>query len=233
MRLTLTARRFLVTLPLFIFIGISLSPAGQRKDTPPSWTVGITLDVRGDYKMDARGIKIDGTFAFIFRWTGTIEKDAEDYLLVHNDCRLTNWEIEEKSDSAGSLKTLSTEEIPEKPALKVNYILKSGKNLVFDFAVEGFEIPKSKAPAGFYLVLPASKENLAHFGGIGYDLFVKSGSNMIVMDENPILRGPSEKTFAWTWKYQTGIQTLGGTAFQSQTHEVKAKIEITPRKDVR
>ncbi len=233
MRLTLSARRFLATLPLFIGIAICLSSAGQQKDAPPSWTVGLTLDVRGNYKMDARRIKVDGTFAIIFRWTGTIEKDADDYILVHNDCRLTKWEIEEKCDVSGSLKTLSTEEIPDKPALKVNYILKSGENLVFDFAVEGFEIPKSKAPAGFYLVLPASRENLAHSGGIGYDLFVKSGSNMIVMDENSILRGPSEKTFVWTWKFQTGIQTLDGTAFQSQTHEVKAKIEITPRKDVR
>lgn len=200
---------------------------------PPSWTVAITLDVRGDYKMDARGIKIDGTFAFVFRWTGTIEKDAEDYLLVHNDCRLTKWEIGEICDSADSLKILSTNEIQDRPALKVNYILKSGDNLVFDFAVEGFEIPKNKAPAAFYLVLPASKENLAHSGGIGYDLFVKSGSNLIIMDANPILRGPSEKTFAWTWKYQTGIQALEGTVFESQTHDVKAKIEITPGKDVR
>jgi hypothetical protein len=97
-----------------------------------------------------------------------------------------------------------------------------------DFAVEGFEVPQNPSSDIFDLCLPASEENAAHLGGINYNLFVKTGSNKVIMDEGQILHGPAEKTFAWTWKYQTWVQKQELTIFESSSHETKVKMEIMP-----
>lgn len=189
----------------------------------------MTVEVRGDYRMETPGVKVSGTYAFVFCWTGTMGKDDEDYLLVHNDCDLTTWEIEEKADAEGALRVLTTRGFPDKPALKVNYILKLEDGLHVDFAIEGFAVPRTIAAEGFELIFPATKGNIARFGYLNYDLFVRTGSNNLVMDEKAILRGPAEKTFDWTWKHQAWVQKQERTIFQANAHKTKVKIEITPR----
>ncbi len=188
----------------------------------------MTVEVRGEYKMESSEAKVAGTYSFTFRWSGTMEKDDEDYLLVHNKCDLTKWEVEEKADARGFLRVLTADNYPAKPELRVNYILKMEDGLHVDFAVEGFEVPQNPSPDTFYLCLPASEENAARSGGIAYNIFVKTGSNKVIMDENRILLGPAEKTFAWTWKHQTWIQKQELMIFESSSHEAKVKMEIMP-----
>ena len=215
--------------PLLLCLVLQLSPATPGRDAASSWDVKMTIEVRGDYRIEAPGVKVAGTYVFVVRWTGTMEKDDEDYLLVHNSCDLTKWEIEEKADAEGALRVLTTGDFPDKPALKVNYILKLEDGLHVDFAVEGFDVPRAIATEGFELIFPATKENIARFGGLNYGLFVKTGSNKIVMDESAILRGSADKTFDWTWKHQAWVQKQERTIFQSNAHQAKVKIEITLR----
>jgi len=220
-----------ICLPLLFLslVSVALSPAIQPKVAQPSWSVKMTVEVRGEYKVDTRQVKYAGAYAFAFLWTGTMEKDDEDYLLVHNSCTLTKWEIEEKADSAGSLHILTADEFPDRPELKVNYILKMEGGLHFNFAVEGFDVPKNVSSESFYLCFPASQENRAQWAGIDYNLFVKKGSNKIAMDEARIQRGSAEKIFSWTWSHQAWVQKQEQVVFQSNNHEAKVKIEITPR----
>ena len=215
--------------PLLFCLVLQLSPATPGRDATSSWDVKMIIEVRGDYRMETPGVKVAGTYAFVVRWTGTMEKDDEDYLLVHNSSDLTKWEIEEKADAEGALRILTTGDFPDKPALKVNYILKLEDGLHVDFAVEGFDVPRTIATEGFELIFPATNENIAHFGGLNYDLFVKNGSNKVVMDENAIHRGPAEKTFGWTWKHQAWVQKQERTIFQANAHQAKVKIEIALR----
>jgi len=189
----------------------------------------MTLEVSGEYKMEGTGVRAEGVYSFAFLWTGTMEKDDEDYLLVHGRCDLTKWKIEEKAGREGVLRILTTADFPEKPALKVNYILRLEGGLHVDFAVEGFSVPQSAASESFELIFPASYENTARFGGINYDLFVKKGSNKIILDEKDVRRGAAMRSFDWTWKRQTWIQGQEQIVLQAQAHQTKVKVEITAR----
>lgn len=217
---------WLAVLPCLIF---PPAPAAPARGAATSWTVKIILEAAGDYRLEAPGVKAAGTYALSFRWTGTMARDDEDYLLVHDSCDLTKWEIEETAGEEGTHRILTTDDIADKPALKVNYILKLEDGLHVDFAVEGFPVPRAISSDAFELLLPASAGNIARFGGLDYDLFVKTGSNKIILDEKAVQRGPAEKTFDWTWKHQAWIQKPQRTVFQASGHRAKAKIEITPR----
>jgi len=213
---------------LFLFLSLSPPSFGKPTDAPLSWKVAMTVEVRGEYKMESREATVTGTYAFTFRWSGTMERDDEDYLLVHNKCDLAKWEVEEKAEARGSISVLTADDYPAKPELRVNYILKMEDGLHVDFAVEGFEVPQNPSSDIFDLCLPASEENAAHIGGINYNLFVKTGSNKVIMDEGQILSGPAEKAFAWTWKYQTWVQKQELMIFESSSHETKVKMKIMP-----
>jgi len=215
--------------PLLLCLVLLPAPATPGRGAASSWEVKMTLEVSGEYKMEGTGVRAEGVYSFAFLWTGTMEKDDEDYLLVHGRCDLTKWKIEEKAGQEGSLCTLTAADFPEKPVLKVNYILRLEGGLHVDFAVQGFSVPQTPAPDSFELVLPASYENTARFGGINYDLFVKKGSNKIILDEKDVRRGAALRFFDWTWKRQTWIQGQERTVLQAQAHQAKVKVEITAR----
>lgn len=215
--------------PLLLCLALLPAPAAPSRGAVSSWNVKMTLEVSGDYRMESTGVKVEGAYSFAFRWTGTMEKDDEDYLLVHDRCDLTKWKIEETAGAEGTIRALTTADFPEKPALKVNYILRLEDGLHVDFAVEGFFVPRAITSECFELILPATHGNIAHFGGLNYDLFVKTGSNKVIMDENAVLRGSEEKTFDWTWKRQAWIQRQERAVLQVNAHQAKVKIEIFPR----
>ena len=214
---------------LVLCLALPPSPAAPSGGAVSSWNVIMTLEVRGDYRAEGIGFKVVGAYDFAFRWTGTLEKDDEDYLLVHNRCDLTQWKIEENANVKGTARTLSTADFPGKPALNVNYILKLEDGLHVDFAVAGFLVPQTIAAHAFELIFPATHGNIAHFGGLNYDLFVQNGSNKVVIDEKAVLRGSADKAFDWTWKRQGWILSQDLAVLQANAHQAKAKIEITPR----
>ena len=227
-KISLKARPLRLT-PFILCLVVLPPPAPPGRGAASSWDVKMTVEVRGDYQFEAPGVKVAGTYAFVFRWTGTMGKDDEDYLLVHNGSDLTAWEIEEKADAEGAQHVLTTKDFPDKPALKVNYILRQEDGLHVDFAIEGFTVPRTIAADGFELIFPAAKGNTARFGDLNYDLFVKTGSNNLVMDEKAVLRGSAEKTFDWTWKHQTWVQKQERTIFQAGAHQAKVNIGIISR----
>jgi hypothetical protein len=215
-----------------------VAPRGKPGARPPSsepewWDIALTIEVKGEYRMEVRDTRALGTFAFAFAWSGTMQKDDEDFLLVHRACELTRWNIEEKTSFAEAITTLMTADIMDKPELKVNYILKKADGLHLNFEIAGFDVPKLASAESFYLRLPVSEENAGPPAGPDYNLFVKSGSNKIIIDEKPIEQGCLTKKFAWSWRYQNWIQKLDSTVFQSSGHEAAMTLSITPRKEVK
>jgi len=220
-------------LPLAAPATIAADPASAQvqKAEPPWWEMKMTIEGRGEYesRLDARQTRYSGSFAFAFVWSGALHKDGQDYLLVHNACDLTAWRIEERGSADETITTLTTADVGDKPELKVNYVLRKEDGLHIAFEVTGFDVPKLAGADAFPLVLPVSAEHGASAGGRKYDLFVKSGSNKVVIDEDRLARGPVDKAFAWTWKNQGWVQKQEGNVFQSSSHEARVRIVITPK----
>jgi hypothetical protein len=220
----ITRRRFLAC--------ASGAVAGARraaKADPPWWDATLTVDGRGEYesRSDAEETRYAGSFAFAFAWTGTLQKDDEDYILVHKTCRLTDWRIEERGTVRGDVATLTAGDIGDRPELQVRYILRREGGLHMAFDVAGFDVPKLAAADAFPLVLPMTAESVAA-AGRKYDLFVKSGSNRVVVAEAALARGPADAKFAWTWKNQAWVQKREANVFQSSGHEARVRLLITP-----
>ena len=209
---------------------VTPTPARARKIEPPWWEMKITVEAGGEYETrpEAGPARYSGSFAFTFVWSGTLRKDDQDYLLVHNACDLTSWRIEERGAAGGAITTLSTAEIGDKPELKVSYVLRKGDALHIAFEVAGFDVPKLAGADAFPLVLPVSAERGASVGGRKYELFLKSGSNKVVVDEDLLARGPVDKIFAWTWKNQGLVRKQDGNVFQSSSHEARVRVVLTP-----
>jgi hypothetical protein len=191
--------------------------------------MSMTVDGRGEYesRADAGGTRYAGSFAFAFAWAGTLQKDDEDYLLVHKSCRLTDWRIEERGIFNEAVTSLTTADIGDRPELKVGYILRREGRLHIAFDVAGFDVPKLGASDAFPLVLPASAEGGAA-AGKKYGLFVKTGSNTVAVAEDILAPGPADKTFAWTWKSQGWVQKRETNIFQSSGHDARVRVLITP-----
>jgi hypothetical protein len=224
--------------PALAAVGLTLAAAAVaawagarslRTAEPPWWDVRMTVEGTGDYEVrpDASDARYAGSFAFSFAWSGALQKDDEDYLLVHKACRLTAWRIEERGIFHEAVTTLTTADIGDRPELKVGYILKRDGALHIAFEVTGFDVPKLAGGDAFPLTLPVSAEG---GGGRKYDMNLKSGSNKVALDEGVLARGPEEKQFAWTWKSQSWAQKRDANVFQSSSHEARVRIVVTPGK---
>lgn len=211
---------------LFLFLPGILNAQDQQK--PRWWEIKMTISAKGEYKQDAREAQYSGIYAFTIAWAGAMEVDQDDYLLYHTSSELLQWEAQERAAYPQEIKVLTTQDFPDKPELKVNYILKKGDGLYLDFVVRGFDVPLSPATEHFYLDLPTSEEHTFAPSRGGYNLHVKTGTNKIFLDEKQINRSPQEKSFAWTWKNQAWLQETAKNVFQSNSHSVQVKIIITP-----
>lgn len=189
------------------------------------------MDIRGDYRMEDRFAQWSGSYAFGFKWEGMIERDGEDFILVHTTPDLVSRRFEERMFGKDDLRVVTADDVPDRPALNVKYVLRDKTRIRFFFDVTGFDVPLNDAPEAFPLVLPASADDSGVSAGFHYDSFVKSGSNDIVVEEQAIVAGPVEKEFSWTWAWQTRILKIATTLAESNRHEVKVKLFLSPRND--
>jgi len=192
------------------------------------WEIKVTLIADGEYKMEGGEKTYSGNYSFATLWTGTMERDNTDYILYHLDSEILRWEAQEKAVSADFFNLLTTSDFAEKPCFNLNYILRRGDVLHFDFSVQGFDVPRNESPDKFYLNLPCSEENNHKLREINYNSFVAKGSNRISFEEKEIYLAPQEKTFVWTWKSQKWMLKQERTVFLSNGHKVKAHISIKP-----
>jgi hypothetical protein len=209
----------------------ALGAASPPASGPISWDVQITVSARGEYGLEGPEVRVDGRYGFTVVWTGALYVDDEDFLLVHGGTKVESWTAEEKALRADKVTVLATNDFPDCPELKVNYVLRKQDGLHLDFIVRGFDVPLGEATESFYLHLPASAENGENPGGLKYNLSVVSGSNAVVVDERKIQKGPAEETFRWLWKRREWIQRRDQTILETNSHAVEAKVVLTAKNE--
>jgi len=195
----------------------------------PSWKVLLRVESQGDYRWESARARTDGTYALEFEWTGTIEKDEQDFLLVHTGSDLKIWRIEERDSDDETVRQITEKDTPEKPELQMKYALNDAGRIRFDFAIEGFDVPLGGSAESFPLVFPVSAESGSKTGAVAYNAAVKSGSNDVAVDAAKIMAGPAEETFAWTWRRQTWVQLSDSLVFQANGHKAKVTLTIIPQ----
>jgi len=197
--------------------------------TGTAWNVVLRVTAEGDYRSESSLARTDGTYALEFEWTGTIDKDGDDFLLVHTGCVLKAWRIEERTSEGEIIRILSERDAPDKPELKVNYALNDEGRVRFDFAVAGIDVPLAGSTESFRLALPVSAESGSKTGTVAYNTAVNSGSNDVAVDAAKIMSGPVEETFAWTWRRQAWVQRSDSLVFQTSGHKAKVTLTILPQ----
>lgn len=211
-----------------VWPGAASSAAGLPR-LRPAWDVILRVEAEGDYRSESSQSRTDGSFALEFEWTGTIEKDGDDFLLVHTGCVLKSWKIEERNSDGETVRAITEKDAPDKPELKVNYAINDTGRVRFDFLVTGFDVPLAGSPAPFPLVFPVSAESGVRAGAVAYNSALKSGSNDVAVDAAKILSGPAEETFAWTWRRQAWVQLSDSLVFQANGHKARVTLMIVPQ----
>jgi hypothetical protein len=200
--------------------------AGQ---TPRWWEVSINLRTDGDYKLDEGEPAHTGHYFFSIRWTGWLEKDDHDYLLYRLDCRLCDWEAQERSSLTESPGVLTTNDFQERPSFALNYIIRDKDDLRLDFIVDRMAVPQADPEDAFALLLPSSETNGQQESQVDYNACVIKGSNRVEVPESDIYAGPVARTFTWAWKNQQWLPKERRTVFTSQSHKVEVGLSIIPR----
>jgi len=218
----------LLTSPSFLPPAQCLHSPFSDQPLPLWWEIRILLTSDGNYKVDEEKSSYSAHYSFTLLWTGCMERDNGDYLLYYENSELISFEAGEEGIFPESIQIIPAEDFQDKPSFKLNYILKKGENLHFDFFVKSFLIPQNESEHKFYLNLPASEENSSHSSEINYDLFVSKGSNHIFLDEKEIYLATVERKFTWEWKYQKCYTIQSKSIFFSNSHDVKVKISIKP-----
>ncbi|MBN1938199.1 MAG: hypothetical protein JW843_01335 [Candidatus Aminicenantes bacterium] len=211
------------------FLPAGIGPPSPSPAVPDiEWTVDMTITVKGSYELEGRA-KASGRYNLKMTWTGGLEWDGDDYILIKGEDKPAEWTAEESATGPGGILILTTDDFQAAPELNVSYVLRRSNGIHLSFIIRGFEVPRSFSRNTFYLHFPASAENEENPGGVKYNLFVKSGSNAVVLDDPAGIQGPGEKTFRWTWVRRSAVRTERETGFfESNRHEAEVTVVIRP-----
>jgi hypothetical protein len=215
---------------------LGLSPGTAAPGRPPGggpewWSVRLTVSVEGAYRLgDGPGTgskAVTGTYAYRARWEGRLEPDQDDFLLVHLKTEVLEWRLSERTESGDRMTLVETTDVPA-PDLRLNYVLRDGKTVEFDFGLEGaVPVPLLNAAAGLRLTLPRTATTPEDFAGGGYDAGLTKGSNRVVLPAGDLGRRRAERAFSWEWG--TAGPQSGAPLGPSERHAVKAVVALAMR----
>lgn len=210
-----------------------LGAAGRSGPRPAAekWDIQITVECDGSYGLEAGSTRCDGRYGFTAHWVGLMERDDEDFLLIHKSVELERWRASEKTVRPGGVDLRETGDFAEKPALRVNYILRKDGFLEIALCVRDFEVPRPGTPDAFRPALPRSAEDRTDPAGLDYNAFVSEGSNRVFLDESAIVRQTEVKKFAWTWKWRAWNQKTDRPVLTESTHQAVVTVAVTPHQE--
>ena len=210
-----------------------LGAAGRTAGRPfaEKWDIQITVECDGRYALEAGDTRFDGQYGFTAQWVGLMERDDEDFLIIHKSVELERWKAAEKAARPGRIDLLEAKDFTEKPELRVNYILRKEGFLEIALAVHGFEVPRQATPDTFRLALPCSAEDATAPDGVKYNAFVTEGSNRVFLDESAIAGRTEVKKFGWTWKWRAWVQQMEQTVLTLNTHKAVVTVSVTPHQE--
>jgi len=194
-----------------------------------AWTVCLTIAVKGEYSLEGRE-RSSGHYRMKFVWTGELETDGDDYILLHGRSDLAEWDVEETTAAPEGIRIRTTNDFGEKPELAVMYVLRLSDGLHLNFFIRGFAVPRSNDRDAFYLLLPASMENGDRPADVNYSDFVKNGSNAVVLDDPVSLSGSRKKSFHWDWLRRTSFLRQDVILLGTNRHEADVTVVISPKK---
>jgi hypothetical protein len=190
------------------------------------WEVKILLESKGKYKYKESKTAFAGKYAYTILWTGCIERDQQDFILYHEDSDLIQWDSQEKKKPADSEEFQAIKKLSGEPSFELHYILRSGKNLHFDFLVKGFDIPQHCSKKKTYLHLPASKGNTDNPTDLDYDLYISKGSNNVEISRDVLDQSCVKKNFQWTWQREKRFGSRKGAPYLFHHHDVDVKVSV-------
>jgi hypothetical protein len=206
-------------------------PRLPGRPLPGKWDIQIVVEADGRYGLESRESRHEGSYRLRAHWLGLMERDDEDFLLLHKERSLEKWEAEERSTRGEKLALLKTDDFSERPELRVNYVLREEDSLLIDFAVVGFDIPRALTPEVFPLALPAAAGGRSWSIGQAYDPYIVKGSNRIAIPLASILKGPEVRKFPWTWRYRGWLPRSDQNLLVTQSHDAVVTVSITPHEE--
>lgn len=200
-------------------------PLSRQAPGPAWWEARLILAVKGEYVLRGGGAPVSGEYAFRARWEGRLEPDGDDFLLVHLKTEVLEWSLKEISGPAGATTFLTDPDAP-RPALRLNYVLKDGRDVEFDFDLEGIPVPLHASPLKVVLELPRSSGRDVDPPGQGYDDFVRRGSNRIALPAADFGRRAPKRAFFWEWQREKWLVGDSRAFLVTQSHAAEAVVAL-------
>ena len=203
-------------------------PPGEVLGGSTRWEVRLTVGAKGEYAVRGADAPIAGEYSCRLRWEGRLEPDEDDFLLVHLRTEVLEWRLRETAGPAGNENTLEAPAAPE-PALRMNYVLKDGREVEFVFEIGGISVPLHASPLTVPLELPRSSSRTPGGPGQGYGNFVCRGSSRVVIPETDLQQKSPERSFSWDWRREKRVEKEGRVFFVAQSHTVEAVVSLAAR----
>jgi len=191
---------------------------------PPWWEVHFIVTVRGDYSVKGRHAGAAGEYTCTAAWSGTMERDDEDFLLSCLESDIRGWEILEKGEAAGRTDRLTEKDAGTRPRFDLYYVLHEASRLRFVFRIAGPPVPLCDSPEKDLLVLPCSSEEAAEPSD--YNGSVVSGDNHIGIEESDLEKAKVERKFSWEWKRRQWALRDGGAVAFANRHRAEVTVSL-------
>jgi hypothetical protein len=222
------ARRALGPLAgVLLALALAAALSFSRPSPGPSWwEVSLSITVKGGYIIEGAGTPLRGEFNCCALWTGTLELDENDFLLYHFKTEVLEWRLAEKSGLPKGESVLLAQKTSETPHLRLNYVLREGSDLRFDYEFREISIPLHASPVKANLEFPRSSGHVALSPGSSYGSGVGRGSNQVVIRGSDLERRAAERTFSWEWQREKRIAGDSGTFLVTQHHTAEAVVAL-------
>jgi hypothetical protein len=193
---------------------------------PSWWEVSLSVTVKGGYVIEGGDAPLHGEFTCRARWAGTLELDENDFLLYNLKTEVLEWRLEEKAGPPKEESLLLVQETSEAPHLRLNYVLREGSNLRFDYEFMEVSIPLQASAVKAKLEFPRSSGHVALSPGWGYGSGVSRGSNQVVIQGSDLERRTAERTFSWKWQREKRISGSSKIFLLTQRHTAEAVVAL-------
>lgn len=218
-------------LPALCVALFALNGADSISDAPVSpgrWKIDIHVETKGRYTLRSISETYRGEFSGKWDWSGFIEDDDGDFLLIHAYSDVRDWTMREEATGNPSPSFFTEEDIPEKPSLNISYILRQHNVIDIRFSINGFTVPQHGADVSYSLPLPSSRGDPPRGSITDYDASVVEGSNRIYLRTRDLRAPSAEKSFAWTWRKQDWLPRRERTVKFDSHHDAKVTVTLKP-----
>ncbi|MDW7760162.1 MAG: hypothetical protein SCM96_05945 [Acidobacteriota bacterium] len=190
------------------------------------WKIDIQVEMQGRYTVRLGPAAVHGDFSGVLSWSGFLEDDDGDFLLIHAQSEVLDWTIREQASENPTPSYLTENDIPERPALNISYILRDRDIVDIRLSVHGFEVPLHAADVSFALPLPSSRADSNRLPKAAYDAAIVEGSNRIFLRNRDLKAPDKKKSFAWTWQRHDWLPLRDRTVEFFSRHEAEVTVTI-------